>query len=93
VDCGLWAAGYGLIADLCVCILLFLQVSYIGTGRNRFQMEIPESAAKRVPSTYEVSGQRKGYKRYVTQTIKVKPYIPNTRCDKSKLLYTEYERW
>ena len=42
----------------------------MGTGRNRFQVEVPESACKRVPSHYEVTGQRKGYKRYITSEVK-----------------------
>ena len=33
-------------------------------------MEIPEASCKRVPSHYEVTGQRKGFKRYITTDIK-----------------------
>lgn len=52
-----------------MCLLL-QQVSYVGTGRNRYQLEVPDSATKRVPSSYEVTGQRKGFKRYVTEESK-----------------------
>ena len=43
---------------------------YVGTGRNRYQMEVPNSACKKIPSHYEVTGQRKGFKRYITENTK-----------------------
>lgn len=43
-------------------------MSYWGTGRNRFQMEVPDSISARViPEEYEVKSTKKGYKRYVTK--------------------------
>lgn len=40
------------------------------TGRNRYQLEIPESVVSRhAPEEYELKSQRKGFRRYWTQTI------------------------
>lgn len=33
-------------------------------------MEVPDSACKKVPSHYEVTSQRKGFKRYITEHTK-----------------------
>ncbi|MBN3270812.1 MSH6 protein, partial [Polyodon spathula] len=45
-------------------------IVYWGTGKNRYQMEIPESVTERhVPEEYEVKSTRKGYKRYWTGEI------------------------
>ncbi|VDQ15514.1 unnamed protein product, partial [Trichobilharzia regenti] len=37
---------------------------YWGTGRNRYQIEVPESLASRVPNSWQLASQRKGVKRY-----------------------------
>lgn len=43
-------------------------LTYWGTGRNRYQMEVPESVSQRnIPEEYEVKSTKKGWKRYVTQ--------------------------
>lgn len=43
-------------------------MSYWGTGRNRYQMEVPDSVSERnVPEEYEVKSTKKGWKRYVTK--------------------------
>ncbi|XP_015712384.1 DNA mismatch repair protein Msh6 [Coturnix japonica] len=43
---------------------------YWGTGKNRYQMEIPESATlRKLPEEYELKSSRKGYKRYWTKEI------------------------
>ncbi|XP_028676496.1 DNA mismatch repair protein Msh6 [Erpetoichthys calabaricus] len=45
-------------------------IVYWGTGKNRYQMEIPESVTERhVPEEYEVKSTKKGYKRYWTREI------------------------
>ncbi|KAK6489333.1 DNA mismatch repair protein Msh6-like isoform X1 [Huso huso] len=45
-------------------------IVYWGIGKNRYQMEIPESVTERhVPKEYEVKSTRKGYKRYWTREI------------------------
>ena len=40
---------------------------YWGSGRNRYQLEVPESAlARYIPDEYELKSQRKGFRRYWT---------------------------
>ncbi|KAM3606369.1 uncharacterized protein V6R79_014979 [Siganus canaliculatus] len=41
-------------------------MAFWGTGKNRFQMEVPDSM-KNIPEEYEVKSTKKGYKRYVTK--------------------------
>ena len=39
---------------------------YWGTGRNRFQMEVPDSVpASRIPKDFELKSQKKGCRRFV----------------------------
>lgn len=43
-------------------------LSYWGTGRNRYQLEVPDSISERnIPEEYEVKSTKKGWKRYVTK--------------------------
>lgn len=43
-------------------------MAYWGTGRNRYQMEVPDSVSERnVPQEYELRSTKKGWKRYVTK--------------------------
>ncbi|XP_017268476.1 DNA mismatch repair protein Msh6 [Kryptolebias marmoratus] len=43
-------------------------MAFWGTGRNRFQMEVPDSVSERnIPEEYEVKSTKKGCKRYVTK--------------------------
>ncbi|XP_069464515.1 DNA mismatch repair protein Msh6 isoform X2 [Ambystoma mexicanum] len=45
-------------------------IVYWGTGKNRFQLEVPESVTGRnVPEEYEVKSTKKGFKRYWTKAI------------------------
>lgn len=45
-------------------------LSYWGTGRNRYQLEVPDSVSERsVPEEYEVRSTKKGWKRYSTKEI------------------------
>ncbi|XP_071491838.1 DNA mismatch repair protein Msh6-like [Diadema antillarum] len=45
-------------------------IVFWGTAKNRFQMEIPESAlSRRTPEEYELQSSKKGFKRYWTPTI------------------------
>ncbi|XP_076457037.1 DNA mismatch repair protein Msh6-like [Babylonia areolata] len=44
-------------------------IVYWGSGRNRFQMEVPEAVFKRVPEDYELMSSKKGAKRYRTSRI------------------------
>ena len=43
-----------------------VKVAFIGTTKNRYQLEIPMSQLKKVGSGYELQSQRKGFKRYYT---------------------------
>ena len=41
-------------------------IVYWGTGRNRFQLEVPESAlARSIPQEYELKSQKKGHRRFI----------------------------
>lgn len=43
-------------------------MAYWGTGRNRYQMEVPDSVPERnIPQEYEVKSTKKGWKRYITK--------------------------
>lgn len=44
-------------------------ITYFGTGRNRYQLEIAESKCSKIPNNYVASSQRKGYKRYRSAEI------------------------
>ncbi|KAJ7987524.1 hypothetical protein DPEC_G00327390 [Dallia pectoralis] len=45
-------------------------LNYWGTGRNRYQMEVPDSVPDRnIPEEYEVKSTKKGWKRYWTREI------------------------
>ncbi|XP_074531332.1 DNA mismatch repair protein Msh6 isoform X2 [Halichoeres trimaculatus] len=45
-------------------------LTYWGTGRNRYQMEVPDSISERnIPEEYQVKSTKKGAKRYVTRKI------------------------
>lgn len=44
------------------------KMAYWGTGRNRYQMEVPDSVSERsIPQEYEVKSTKKGWKRYITK--------------------------
>lgn len=50
------------------------RITYFGTDKKRFQLEIPENNAKRADSSYALEGQRKGTKptkRYHTEETRV----------------------
>ncbi|XP_018403551.1 PREDICTED: probable DNA mismatch repair protein Msh6 [Cyphomyrmex costatus] len=47
-----------------------VKVTFHGTDRKRYQIEIPESQVKKVGSGYELQSQRKGFKRYYTAEAK-----------------------
>lgn len=47
-----------------------VKVTYYGSDRKRYQIEIPESQIKKVGIGYELQSQRKGYKRYYTHETK-----------------------
>jgi len=42
---------------------------YWGSGKNRYQLEVPDNVVKHVPDEYEVTSQKKGSRRYRTPPI------------------------
>nr|CAD7589194.1 unnamed protein product [Timema genevievae] len=46
------------------------KVVYFGSDKKRFQLEVSDTAAKKAGSEYELLSQRKGFKRFGTQTTK-----------------------
>lgn len=42
------------------------RLKYVGKDKNRFEIEVPEGAARRAKETHSLEGQRKGFKRYST---------------------------
>ena len=47
-----------------------VKVAFVGSDKKRYQLEVAETAAKKVDHRYELQGQRKGFKRYYTQETK-----------------------
>lgn len=45
-------------------------VTYVTVGKERYQIEIPNSLQHKVPQEYEVRSQRKGFRRYSTSRVK-----------------------
>lgn len=43
------------------------KVTYVGSGKKAYQLEVPEHACKRANDEYQLVSQRKGFKRYVTE--------------------------
>ncbi|KAL5256929.1 hypothetical protein ACHWQZ_G012010 [Mnemiopsis leidyi] len=58
-------------------------LNFFGAAKNRFQVEVPESASKKVPSSWEVQSQRKGFVRY---------YFPEARKLKADLEKAEIRK-
>ncbi|XP_011302919.1 probable DNA mismatch repair protein Msh6 [Fopius arisanus] len=42
------------------------RVSFVGSDKKGFQLEVPDGRAKLADSSYELQGQRKGFKKYYT---------------------------
>lgn len=56
------------------------RIVYFGNDKKRFQLEIPESNAKRANDSYYLEGQRKGakpVKRYHTDETRVSYFLLN----------------
>lgn len=50
------------------------RITYFGTDKKRFQLEIPEAQARKANSKYSLEGQKKGAKptrRYTTEETRV----------------------
>lgn len=48
------------------------RLSFVGSDKKRFQIEVPDKNCHRIDDNYHLEGQRKGYKRYHTEETKVK---------------------
>lgn len=48
-----------------------VKITFYGTDKKRYQIEVPESQVKKVGPGYELQSQRKGFKRYYTAEAKV----------------------
>ncbi|CAG0884130.1 unnamed protein product [Cyprideis torosa] len=46
------------------------KVVFVGTAKNRYQLEVPETAARRASDDYHFTSQRKGFRRFVTTETK-----------------------
>jgi DNA mismatch repair protein MSH6 len=46
------------------------KVTFFGTNKNRYQLEMPESKTKHLPKDFELTSSKKGYRRYWTSDIK-----------------------
>jgi DNA mismatch repair protein MSH6 len=51
------------------------EVKYIGNDKKRYQIEISEKSSKKVPSNFELTSSRKGFKRYYSPRGKVSTKI------------------
>lgn len=49
---------------------IFQTLTFFGTAKNRYQVEVPESLSRKIPDEYELTSQRKGFKRYQSPEIK-----------------------
>jgi len=48
---------------------IFQTLVYWGSAKNRYQIEVPESAVKNVPNEYRLMSSKKGAKRFRTTAI------------------------
>lgn len=46
------------------------KATYVHSGKSRFQIEVPESAARLALASHALQGQRKGFRRYYTEEVK-----------------------
>ncbi|VDM47758.1 unnamed protein product [Toxocara canis] len=59
-------------------------IQYFGSGRSRYQLEIPETIAKNLGGDFELKSSRKGYKRFSTEeSVRLFEELveAETRCD------------
>lgn len=64
-------------------ILKCKQLSYFGSAKNRYQIEVPEAYLKYVPDEYRLETARKGYKRFYTPAID--KYFSELTCYEEKM--------
>lgn len=56
-----------------------VKVTFHGSDRKRYQIEIPDTQVKKVGPGYELQSQRKGFKRYYTAEARVRVIIYNVQ--------------
>lgn len=52
-----------------------VKITFHGSDRKRYQIEVPDSQVKKVGPGYELQSQRKGFKRYYTAEAKARLII------------------
>ncbi|RCN33738.1 MutS domain V protein [Ancylostoma caninum] len=73
------------------------KITYFGSGKNRFQMEIPESVNP--PRSYELKSRRKGFGRYTTEELdelienvfKAEAYKDQQRDDATRRVFSDFD--
>lgn len=56
---------------LTINLTIVFQLSYVGTDKKRYQLEVPQNSAAKAGSEYHLEGARKGFKRFSTAETKV----------------------
>ena len=77
-----------------------VKVVYFGTDKKRYQLEVSDSAAKKVDNRYELQGQRKGFKRYYTketrellrQMMEAEQQRDNALKDISRRIFEQFDQ-
>ncbi|EPB75051.1 MutS domain V protein [Ancylostoma ceylanicum] len=73
------------------------KITYFGSGKNRFQMEIPESVNP--PRSYELKSRRKGFGRYTTEELdelieavfQAEAYKDQQRDDATRRVFSDFD--
>ncbi|KIH66746.1 MutS domain I protein [Ancylostoma duodenale] len=73
------------------------KITYFGSGKNRFQMEIAESVNP--PRSYELKSRRKGFGRYTTEELdelienvfKAEAYKDQQRDDATRRVFSDFD--
>ncbi|CAH0731815.1 unnamed protein product, partial [Brenthis ino] len=81
------------------------RITYVGTDKKRYQLEVPQSAAAKAGPQYHMEGTRKGFKRYSTDETKdflarmiaAEEHKTNVLKDLSRRIFekfsTNYNEW
>ncbi|CAJ0567662.1 unnamed protein product, partial [Mesorhabditis spiculigera] len=73
------------------------KAAYCGTGRNRFQLELPDSL--KMSDDFDLAGRRKGYARYYTPDLRelieqlgsAEATRDNLRADKTRRVFADFD--
>ncbi|KAF7991283.1 hypothetical protein HCN44_002845 [Aphidius gifuensis] len=74
------------------------KVTFVGSDKKRYQLEVPESKCHKATSKHELQGQRKGFKRYYTdetkeflsRQIKAEEYRNNILKDLNRRVFSKF---